>query len=139
MATASYEGLDVGLDGGALHPNNARSTVNVTHGDTQIAIVDFAMAGVDGVFRHDLGSRGRTITWRLDLRARTLEYLYQIEAAVETRKRTGEGVLVSTTGRVFRRVVIERYTPGQGFQVIRSGDLAGWVTRTDAIVFRQMT
>ncbi len=139
MATASYTGLDVGLEGGSLHPNDARSTVNVTEGEQAIAEVEFGMAGVDGVFSHDLGSRGRLITWRVGLRVRTLSILNQISDAIDARKRTGEGTLVSTTGRTFRRVTIKRYEPGQGFQVIRAGELTGWVTRTDTIVFKQMT
>ncbi len=135
----SFTGLDVGLVGGALYPNSARSKVNVTHGQPVVARTEFAMEGVDGVFSHDHGSRGRTITWRLDIRAASLTVLNNIEVAIENRKRTGEGVLTSTTGRPFSRTIIEDYRPGDGYQTIRAGELAGWVTRTDTIVFKVMT
>lgn len=133
--SASFTGLDVGLPGGSLYPGDARSVVSVLHGGRKIARTSFAFAGVPGIYTHQQGSRGATVVWRLDLRVRTLAILNAIEDAIEGRMETGEGVLTSTTGRQWLRTILKNYEQGRGFETIRSGELTGWVTRTDTLYF----
>lgn len=59
------------------------SLVNVIVGELSADTVAFAFPGIDGVFRHHLGTRGRPIRWRGQLRASDDSGLSTIESTIE--------------------------------------------------------
>ena len=140
MVIPTFANVDFGLPGGSLNPDDAAS--RVTHcqvGDLAIARVGFSFAGVDGVFRHNLGARGREVIWQIVIRAIDLDTLNLIEKNIDAAKAAGVGELTTTTGRVFSRAIIESYRPAEMFDVIRSGDYEGWVAREATIVFKVLS
>ena len=86
------------------------SVVSVVPGDAEADTVTFAFPGIDGVYRHHLGLRGRRIRWNGQLRAATDPDLNMLEAAVENyvgdpRPRT----LVDSWGRTYAHCVLESF------------------------------
>ncbi len=69
------------FDGQALCGDS--SVVNVIAGSPRRSVVTFGFPGIDTVFRHDLGSRGRAIVWRGQLRANDDAALNTIEQTIE--------------------------------------------------------
>lgn len=61
----------------------ADSIVSVELGETDRERVAFGFPGIDGVYHHDLGSRGRAIRWFGQLRADDDTSLNAIESAIE--------------------------------------------------------
>jgi len=59
------------------------SCVQVTVGSIEKEVVEFGFAGIDGVYRHEMGLRGRTIEWQGELRAADAAALDAIESGLE--------------------------------------------------------
>jgi len=59
------------------------SCVQVTVGPIEKDAVEFSFAGIDGVYRHELGLRGRSIEWQGELRAADAAALGTIESSLE--------------------------------------------------------
>ncbi len=111
--------------GGAVI-TGSESIVAVHVGERRAASVSFAFPGIDGVYRHGLGARGRRIRWSGQLRATGHASLNEIEAGIDElvgvcRPRTVEDAL----GRTFDQCVVERFArsgprrvhPGAGLYV----------------------
>ncbi|UCG16744.1 MAG: hypothetical protein JSV19_01650 [Phycisphaerales bacterium] len=86
------------------------SLVSVVPGDAEADAVAFAFPGIDGVFRHHLGLRGRRIRWDGQLRAATDPDLNTLEATIENyvgdpRPRA----LVDSCGRTHAHCVLESF------------------------------
>lgn len=136
MVTPTFATLDVGLPGGARHTaGTARSLVSVQTGDVEVPRLDFSFVGFDGLFQHNLGKRGRRVTWNLVLRCSTLTVLNAIIADIETAKTAGEGALKTSKDRTFARAVIAECQEVGQIDTIRTGTLAGWVRQEYAITF----
>lgn len=69
------------FDGQAI--GGTDSVVRVLVGSLRRSTVRFGFAGIDGIFRHDLGGRGRDIVWRGQLRAASNAALNTIEQTLE--------------------------------------------------------
>ena len=86
------------------------SIVSVHIGALEAAAVTFAFPGIDGAYRHELGNRGRTITWRGLLRATDDTELNAIEAAIEALIGDGRGCeLQDGVGGAFESCIVKRF------------------------------
>ncbi len=88
----------------------AESVVNVMVGPVDTATHAFAFPGIDGVFRHHLGTRGRVIRWMGQLRAASDAALNAVESNIEAA--VGDALahdVVDAWSRTFSECVLERF------------------------------
>ncbi len=88
----------------------ASSLVNVIVGELSAERVSFAFAGIDGEFRHHLGTRGRLIRWRGRLRAVDDAALNNIEATIEAKIAAGTTAdMVDSWSRTFADCTVDLF------------------------------
>ena len=86
------------------------SLVNVIVGELTAETVAFAFPGIDGVFRHHLGTRGRPIRWRGQLRASSDSGLSTIESTIEAMVASPNSFdMVDSWSRTFADCVADRF------------------------------
>jgi hypothetical protein len=112
------------------------SEVAVVPGAVAREVVEFAFAGIDGVYRHDLGARGRPIVWQGQLRGSDEAELNAIESelegyAVDPR----EYRMVDGAGRTFEYCVLERF---ERTGPRRVEPVSAWATQGFRLVFQQL-
>ncbi len=96
------------FDGTALA--GTESLVNVLVGGASAETVSYAFPGIDGVFRHHLGMRSRSIEWRGQLRAASDAALNTIESAVaQAVADPGAFDVVDAWSRTFPDCVCDRF------------------------------
>jgi hypothetical protein len=137
--STAFANLDVGLPGGGRHPDSARATVNVETGDPQVVRQTYAFVGFAGKLSHNLGERGRRVTWRLTIDAVDLATLIAIEQEMDAAKRAGGGQLTNSKGRTFQRAVLTGVREQGQYETILSGELEGWVTQDYVLEFEVLT
>jgi len=112
------------------------SEVSVTVGSVDKQAVEFAFPGIDGVYRHELGLRGRQIVWAGQLRAAGDEALNTIERDLESYV-SGAGAydLEDGGGRTFEHCVLERFERTAARQI---DPATSWVAQAFKLVFKQL-
>jgi hypothetical protein len=86
------------------------SVVNVIVGSPRRSVVAFGFPGIDRVFRHDLGGRGRPIAWRGQLRAASDAALNAIEQTIEAFVADPRSFdLTDAWGRTFTGCVLDAF------------------------------
>ena len=121
------------FDGEGIAGSDAVMTVLV--GPLSVDAVAFGFPGIDGVHRHLTGVKGRTITWKGQLRADTDAALSAIESDLERRVALGVvATVVDPWGREFDECVLdsfERVGP-------RRHAMTGQVVQGFELVFTQL-
>ncbi len=123
------------FDGQAI--GGADSVVRVLIRSPRRSTVSFGFAGIDGIFRHDLGGRGRGIVWRGQLRAAS-------NAALNTIEQTLEGyvsdprafTLVDSWGRTHTDCVLDEFER-QGAR--RNDSVTGQALQDFELTFEQLS
>lgn len=88
----------------------AGSLVTVIIGDAVGETASFAFPGIDGVFQHHLGMRGRSIRWKGQLRAAGDSGLNTIESILEAAVADPEAHdMVDSWSRTFGDCVLDRF------------------------------
>jgi len=88
----------------------ADSLVHVIVGELAAETVAFAFPGIDGVYRHHLGTRGRPIRWRGQLRASDDNGLNTIETNIEAMVASPDSFeMVDSWSRTFADCVADRF------------------------------
>lgn len=112
------------------------SCVQVTVGPIEKEAVEFGFAGIDGVYRHEMGLRGRTVEWQGELRAADAATLDAVESGLEGYVADpSPHDLVDEFGRVFSHCVLdglERKGPR------RIDAVTSQVRQAFRLVFRQL-
>ena len=86
------------------------SIVQVIAGSPRRSVVAFGFPGIDRVFRHDLGSRGRPILWRGQLRSSSDAALNTLEQTIEAYVADPRSFdLVDAWGRSFSGCVLDTF------------------------------
>lgn len=86
------------------------ASVSVTVGELESEAILYGFPGIDGAFRHELGTRSRTIQWTGQLRAADNAALSATESAIESL--VGEGRVATVTdasGRSFDNCVVSSF------------------------------
>jgi hypothetical protein len=133
--SVAFANLDVGLPGGSRNPDSARAAVRVEEAPLVVARQEYAFVGFAGKLSHNLGARGRRVTWNLQLRAISLTVLQAIERDMDAALQSGGGSLTVTTGRVYQRAILRSARPQAGWDRLRGGELDGWVRRDYVLEF----
>jgi hypothetical protein len=112
------------------------SIVSVELGETDRERVTFGFPGIDGVYRHDLGNRGRSIRWSGQLRADDDTSLNAIESAIENLAAEGESqTLVDSWGRSHPDCVLDSF---QRNGPRRRHPVTGQAAQNFELIFRQL-
>ena len=86
------------------------AVVSVEVGDRRTAAVEFGFPGVDGVYRHVVGTLERSIRWKGQLRAASHSALTAVESAIEALVGDGqEGTVADSFGRTFENCAVEEF------------------------------
>ena len=141
MATPTFTDLDIGLPGGDLHGAGQADTLcSVEIGTVQAARSTFAFPGLPAVFKTTMGPQTRAVAWSVVLRCDGLETLNTIETDLDELVQSGGvGTLTDTQGRSYDNAMVRDYQPQRGYDVIRTGEHAGWVRKAGRITFEVLS
>lgn len=121
---------------GAAAIAGSESVVSVLLGPIAVEAVAFGFPGIDGAYRHLTGVKGRTITWKGQLRAADDAALAVIEADLERRVALGVvATMVDSWGRSFTECALESFER-QGPR--RRHAITGKVVQEFELVFTQL-
>ncbi|MFH0981579.1 MAG: hypothetical protein V2A79_08580 [Planctomycetota bacterium] len=122
------------FDGSAIAGSDSIVTVQV--GNVQTESVEFGFPGIDGVYRHQTGTRGRTIRWQGQLVAADDAALNVLEAELE-RLAVAQvpAPLVDAWGRSYPQCVVEVFERREGR---RRHPVTGAAVQAFELVFTQL-
>ena len=140
MATPTFTNLDIGLPGGALNPDHARTLCSVEIGPVQVARSTFAFPGLPTTFKVAMGPQSRAVGWTITLRCDNLTTLNTVETAIDNLVKSGAaGTLADSQGNTYCNAIVRGYQPQRGYDVIRSGEMDGWARKAGLITFEVLT
>jgi hypothetical protein len=109
MADFEYNTIDFGQDNTDV--DTFRSYIEVLPGQDNIARRRISFPGIDAEYVQDLGIRGRTTTWMIDMAAKAHATLVTFETSVKTHQQGVAAYALTERGASVGQAYIELFEP----------------------------